>query len=514
MFNLPKTSRRPWLASLALVLPLLGLTTQAQVTFTNGLVAYWNFDGTLLDSIDGFHGTQRGSLPIPFVDGKAGFGKAIKLNGEDQFVEITGGAPDDLAFAGGSMSIAGWFKGDAFDTDWQALVAKGEGNNWRVHRRASEQGMAYSGGLADTPTGKSVNDGNWHHFVAISDAAGVEFGTALYIDGNQDAINAGAAALDVNGSRVLIGENPGARGREWEGEIDDLAIWNRVLTTNEIAMLYAGGPGTPLGVLLGADTKPPVLVEALTAGNPNGVLVVFNEVVSPATATNKNFYTIDNGIVVNSVSPGLNNNSVVVNTTAITPGRAYTLTVTGVQDTAGNTIAANTTAQFYQVDGSIERRVFDVSGGNLAAITNSAKFINNQPDAVTYPTLFEGPVNYRDNYGTQFRGYVTPPTNGDYVFFIASDDNSSLYFSPDENPANKKLIATETVWSNSREWVTTGTQNTDLPSKRSDQSPYALTNWPSGNTITLVAGHRYYIEAIHAEGTSGDNIAVLMQLPG
>src|SRR2546425_9374652 len=98
MLNLRKTSRRPSLATLALVLPFLGLTSQAQVSFTNGLVAYWNFDGTLVDSIDGFHGAQRGTLPIPFVDGKAGFGKAIKLNGDDQLVEIIGGAPDDLAF--------------------------------------------------------------------------------------------------------------------------------------------------------------------------------------------------------------------------------------------------------------------------------------------------------------------------------------------------------------------------------------------------------------------------------
>ena len=131
MLNLRKTSRRLSLATLALVLPFLGLTSQAQVSFTNGLVAYWNFDGTLLDSIDGFHGAQRGTLPIPFVNGKAGFGKAIKLNGDDQLVEIIGGAPDDLAFASGSISIAGWFKVDVFDTDWQALIAKGEGSNWR-----------------------------------------------------------------------------------------------------------------------------------------------------------------------------------------------------------------------------------------------------------------------------------------------------------------------------------------------------------------------------------------------
>ena len=271
-----------------------------------------------------------------------------------------------------------------------------------------------------------------------------------------------------------------------------------------------GEPGPPESDVVGADTKPPLLVEALTAGNPSGVLVVFNEALSPASATNKNNYAIDNGVLVNSVSPGLNNYSVVLNTTAITPGRIYTLTVNGVQDTAGNTIAANTKAQF-QVEGFIERRVFDVSGGNLPSITNSAKFINNQPDAVTYPTEFEGPVNYRDNYGTQFRGYITPPTNGNYVFFLCSDDNSNLFLSTDENPANKKLIAVETVWSNTRQWNTSG-GNSVLASKRSDQ--YAGTTWPTGNTITLVAGKRYYIEAIHAEGGGGDLIAVTWVLPG
>ena len=512
MLNLRNSARRPRLAILALVLPLLDLTTQAQVTLTNGLVAYWNLDGTLVDSVDGFHGTQRGSVPIPFVDGKAGFGKAIKLNGEDQFVEITGGQPDDLAFAGGDMSIAGWFKVDAFDTDWQALVAKGEGNNWRVHRRGAETGLGHAGGVGEGLAGGPVNDGLWHHFVAMSDSTGIQFGTALYVDGTLYSSNAIPPVLAANGRRMMIGENPDARGREWEGEIDDIALWNRVLTTSEIATLYNGGAGKALGTLLGADTKPPALVQALTAGNPNGVLVVFNEPVSLATATNKINYTINNGIIVNSVSPGLNANAVVVNTTAITPGRAYSLTISGVQDTAGNTIAA-TSAQFYQLDGFIERRVFDVAGGTLAAITNSAKFTNNQPDAVTYPSLFEGPINYRDNYGTQFRGYVTPPTNGDYVFFISSDDFSVLYLSPDENPANKRLIAAETAYSNSRQWGTVASAGaSDLTAKRSDQ--YLNSGWTPPNVITLVAGRRYYIEAIHAEGGGGDNIAVTWILPG
>lgn len=255
------SSRRLWLA--AFVLPVLALTTQIQAAddLRVGLVAYWDFEGSDADRYKDkspnkkFDGTPEGTVPIASVNGKPGFGKAIKLDGEDQEVEITGGEPDDLAFAGESMSIAGWFKVDAFDTSWQALIVKGEGGNWRVHRRGGEQGMAYTGGPSgDTPTGKAVNDGQWHHFVAITDKDAVNFGTALYIDGVLDTQRAEPQVLAANGLRVKIGENSAAAGREWEGEIDDLAIWDRVLTPSEIGALYANGTGEPLSVF---GTLPP-----------------------------------------------------------------------------------------------------------------------------------------------------------------------------------------------------------------------------------------------------------------
>ena len=220
----------------------------------DGLVAYWTFDGNFFDSIKDFHGTGRGTAPIAFVDGKAGFGKAIKLNGEDQFVEITGGNEDELEFPGGSMSIAGWFKVDAFDTEWQALIAKGEQSNYRVARRALTGTIAYAGGVGegadDIP---AVDDGEWHHFAAVSDATGAEFGTALYVDGVLGGVQTNLPALTANEQNLFIGENPDARNREWEGEIDDIAIWNRALTAEDVAVLYNGGTGTPLSALPGAN---------------------------------------------------------------------------------------------------------------------------------------------------------------------------------------------------------------------------------------------------------------------
>ena len=257
-----------------------GTTPPTPGPITDGLKAYWTFDGNLNDSINNFHGTARGTTPIAFADGKAGFGKSIKLDGGNQFVEITGGSEDDLEFPGRSMSIAGWFKVDAFDTEWQALIAKGEGSNYRVARRASTGTIAYAGGVGegadDVPV---VNNGQWHHFVAISDATGAQFGTALYVDGVIHGINTTKPALAANNARLMIGENPEARGREWEGEIDDIAIWNRVLTPAEITSLYNGGAGTPLGKLAGI-APPLTLTVSRTAG---GIAITYTGTLQAAS---------------------------------------------------------------------------------------------------------------------------------------------------------------------------------------------------------------------------------------
>jgi hypothetical protein len=135
----PFTKRVGWrLAGAATALLFLATVTQAQ---TDGLVAWWNFDdNNFADSIGIYDGEEQGTLPIQFVAGKTGFGNAISMDGEDQEILIVGGEPDDLAFAGSTMSVAGWFRVTAFDTSWQALIAKGEGTKLarapeRCHRQ-------------------------------------------------------------------------------------------------------------------------------------------------------------------------------------------------------------------------------------------------------------------------------------------------------------------------------------------------------------------------------------------
>ncbi len=61
-------------------------------------------------------------------------------------------------------------------------------------------------------------------------------------------------------------------------------------------------------------------------------------------------------------------------------------------------------------------------------------------------TSFEGPIDWADYYGQRISGTIQPAESGDYTFLIASDDNSELWLSTDDNPANAAQIASVPFW--------------------------------------------------------------------
>ena len=110
--------------------------------------------------------------------------------------------------------------------------------------------MAYAGGAGDIPGGEigpNVNDGEWHHLVAVSEH-GVK--TEIWVDGGLVATGGAANIIYESGAALLIGANPGDNGgnREWFGQIDDVAQWGRALSADDIAVIYqAGQAGQSLG---------------------------------------------------------------------------------------------------------------------------------------------------------------------------------------------------------------------------------------------------------------------------
>ncbi len=150
--------------------------------------------------------------------------------------------------------------------------------------------------------------------------------------------------------------------------------------------------------------------------------------------------------------------------------------------------------------GSLQRELYtNVFGLSIADLTNSAKFPNS-PDQVDAVPSFETPSLSGDNYGERLRGYLLPPVTGDYVFYVASDDQGALYLSPDNDPTHKVQIAYEANWSFPRSWTGIGAGRTN---EANISAP-----------IHLQAGRPYYVEALHKEGGGGDNFGVAWQMPG
>ncbi|MBO9729776.1 MAG: T9SS type A sorting domain-containing protein [Chitinophaga sp.] len=144
--------------------------------------------------------------------------------------------------------------------------------------------------------------------------------------------------------------------------------------------------------------------------------------------------------------------------------------------------------------GTILREVWTgISGTTISSLTSNSNYPNN-PTSRDQLTSLEGPTNQADNYGTRIRGYIHPPATGSYTFWVAGDDNTDLYLSTSDNPANSTRIAYVSDWTDSRQW-----------NKYSTQQSAA---------INLTAGQKYYIEVLHKEGSGGDNVAVSWQGPG
>lgn len=130
---------------------------------------------------------------------------------------------------------------------------------------------------------------------------------------------------------------------------------------------------------------------------------------------------------------------------------------------------------------------------------------------ITYATAkFEGPVNNNspNNYVQRLTGYFVPPTDGNYGFFVNSDDDSDLFLSTDSTRANERIIAQEGVWSNPFQWNNAGGGGSTSQKSSLSWSPDGGITVPYSTGIPLVHGQKYYIELVHHNGGGGNNAEV------
>lgn len=257
-------------ATTALAFIFLTLSSEAQIA--DQLTAYWSFDNTLADqagSVSGSANTTDDNLSFAGTGSTYGTGflgaGSYSGNGNGyaaaiDSVDLDGGIND-------TISISLWVQADSLTKNWQAILSKGNGNNgsdYRIARYNNSNYAAWAGGNPDLSSNpNSIGDNNWHHIVAVAGPNG----SHLYLDKQLVDSDPTAAVLTNTTNPLWIGDNPGATGREWNGEIDDVAIWHRELSLTNVEDIYdAGIAGDSLADLV-ANEPPTVFTftDELTA---------------------------------------------------------------------------------------------------------------------------------------------------------------------------------------------------------------------------------------------------------
>jgi len=226
---------------------------------TDGLVGYWSFDGpdsenaVVFDrSGQGNDGTITGATK---AIGKVG--QALNFNGSSDYVEITDDTALDLP---SSYTISAWVNADTLSrTDvgkWNSIISKGATGETAATNH--NYGLMYNGegdlgtvdrwGLSfensigtncNLVGNAAANTGQWYHVVGVfDDAANV---TRIFVDGIQQNQAACALTVNTNNRPVRIGTDEHTSGIPWDGKIDEVRIYNRVLSAEEILRLYNMG---------------------------------------------------------------------------------------------------------------------------------------------------------------------------------------------------------------------------------------------------------------------------------
>ncbi len=205
------------------------------------LEGHWKLDGDATDeTANGNDGTLQGDAA--YAHGREGRG--VELDGDGDYVNV--GDDDDLDITG-DLTLAAWVRVDGSDDLTRGIIGKnigtsdcayflgvnestGEVQFW-VSPNADGSGLAAV--TADAPRGV------WVHLTAVYDTSA---SLTLYVNGVQAGQNTTSIPASINNSAadLTIGRGFDGSSTDLEGAIDDVRIYSRALSAEEVAVLAGG----------------------------------------------------------------------------------------------------------------------------------------------------------------------------------------------------------------------------------------------------------------------------------
>ena len=212
---------------------------------TNGLMARWNFDSDATDTSSSGSVADNGTLvgsPSYVTGANAVVGTgAISLNGTSQYMTVANSADVNLTTA---CSFTAWVKiASTTDNSYRMIISKkaaytDNGGYELFYHPVLKQLLLRCGGNA---TSYSMSlpltlDTNWHHLAVTVNGSSATF----YVDGVPQTGATGTVGNPPSSTQgLVIGRRSGTTDYPWNGQLDDVRLYNRALSAAEVTDILA-----------------------------------------------------------------------------------------------------------------------------------------------------------------------------------------------------------------------------------------------------------------------------------
>jgi glucose/arabinose dehydrogenase len=212
-----------------------------------GLVGHWSFDeGAGSTAADGSGNGRSATLtygPTWAPPSQCRVGGCLSFDGADDYAKVADAAALRLT---GDLTISAWIKPTGLGTK-QAVVSKRYEFELGPIAASSPFAMSWthkepSGTAVSGPLSTSTASGSWQHVALVRNGATRKI--SGYADGAVATTSTYATAPGTSSYNVAIGRHASG-GQHFKGLIDEVRIYDRALTPDEVRALYAEDGSSP-----------------------------------------------------------------------------------------------------------------------------------------------------------------------------------------------------------------------------------------------------------------------------
>ena len=142
-----------------------------------------------------------------------------------------------------AFSYSAWVKFDSVNTTYDLFLGAGYPFQSYIHNGTVKMWLSSSNSTSteSIPASSALTANTWHHIAFTRSGDGVGNTNKIYINGQLDVTDISDTTVALSTSNLTIGafENPsGAASLYFDGNIDEVSIFNRELTAAQVKLIY------------------------------------------------------------------------------------------------------------------------------------------------------------------------------------------------------------------------------------------------------------------------------------